>query len=512
MRKLFVLFMIFALVFSLGFAVKDGGILKQALEEDPPTLDPAYASDVAPGQLGALIFDGLLRYDYYSTKNVPCLAESYEASADAKEYLFHLRKGVKFHNGEEMKASDVKYSFERILRPETKSPMTWLFDMIEGAQDVIDGNAENATGIEVIDDYTLKITLSKPYAPFLKHLAMPSACIVPQSVAEEHGEMFSEYAIGTGPFKIKEWKHDIHLEFEANLDYFEGRPHLDGVLYKIIPDELVRIAEFEAGNLDIASIPDAEFDKWTNDPEWTPYIVHMASLNTYYMGMSYNHPLLSNLRVREAIALAIDRKKILETVRLGRGVLAHQMLPPGIEGYDSTVDIPYDPAKAMQILQEEGATGMEFELWTTTSSSVQRITEAIQAYLAMVGINVKLVRNDYSVFRSAVINGQPDAYWYSWWADFADPYNFLFIFRDYKGRLNFDDPEYDALIDKLETETDYAKQMELVKEITEIFLKDLPVIPFYHLDSYTLYQPWVHDLIIHTIYNGDKYMTVWMDK
>ncbi|MEC9488121.1 MAG: ABC transporter substrate-binding protein [Halanaerobium sp.] len=408
-----VVFLTLVLILLLGCSMalaeepQYGGTLNLSNNTDWDTIDPAYCSGFDAGAMAVKIFDGLVRFDYYSNDIVPCLATSWDTSEDGTVWTFYLRKGVKFHNGREVTAHDVKYSFDRLFDPETASPGTWAFDMIAGAQDSLDGVTDELTGVKVIDDYTVQFTLSYPFGLFLKHLTLPYALVVPQEVVAEYGDRFSEHAVGTGPWKLTKWEHNYELILDANEDYFDGRPYLDRIVYRVIPEPMTSFAEFEAGNLDFSSIPDAEWDRVMSDPEYEPYIHEMTELSTYYLALNCGIEPLDDPKVRRAVSMAIDRQTIIDTLRRGTDTLATGPLPPGIEGYVKRDPIPYDPEGAKALLAEAGyPDGFDIEIWSTTSSVTVRMVGAIQAYLKQVGINAEIVKNEWGVFFSAAQKGE----------------------------------------------------------------------------------------------------------
>ncbi|MGE5808652.1 MAG: ABC transporter substrate-binding protein, partial [Nitrospirota bacterium] len=234
------------------------GYLYLRLNNNPTTLDPALITDVQGGGIAAKLFNGLVRFSE-NLDIVPDLARSWQLSADQMTYTFRLRPDVLFSNGRRVTARDVKYSFERVLIPQTKAPLTWVLDKIEGANDVIAGKTTDLTGVRVVNDYTLTIRLVKPFGPFLSLLAMTTAYVVPREDVERLGGDFGTRPVGSGPYTLHEWKHGQHVVLAAREDYFEGRPKLNGIYYRIIPEDLTAVMEFETGRLDVLLIPSSEY-------------------------------------------------------------------------------------------------------------------------------------------------------------------------------------------------------------------------------------------------------------
>jgi len=215
---------------------RQGGTLRGVFNSDPPTLDPAAASDTTSSAVIRQVFDGLLELD---EKLVPqaALAERWTVTGDQRIYTFTLRRGVKFHNGREVKAADVKYSFERAA----KGKRPWVFEKITGARDYIKGTGSEIPGIRVVDDITVEIRLDKPFAPFLHLMAYDAAAVVPREEVEKRGGNFASHPVGTGAFRFASWRRDDQVVLERFRDHFRGAPPLERVVFRIIPAEITRL-------------------------------------------------------------------------------------------------------------------------------------------------------------------------------------------------------------------------------------------------------------------------------
>ena len=228
---------------------------------DPRSLDPAKATDVPSGRAVAYLFDGLTKFTPAGQVQ-PSIAKSWDVSPDGLRYTFHLRADVRFHDGTPLRARHVAQSFRRVLDPATKGGTLWPLYPIRGARAFADGKSDGTgttLGIETPNDTTVVITLDEPFAIFPKLLAMPVASILPDSV----GPDFSEHPIGTGPWKLVEWKHDDYLKFARNATYFGGAPSIDTLIARIIPEPSTAVAEFEAGTVDILYVPEDQTRDWT---------------------------------------------------------------------------------------------------------------------------------------------------------------------------------------------------------------------------------------------------------
>jgi ABC-type transport system substrate-binding protein len=493
------------------------GYLYLRLNSNPTTLDPALVTDVLGGAITAKLFNGLVRFNE-NLDIVPDIARSWKLSDDQLTYTFRLRRDVTFSNGRKVTAQDFKYSFERVLQPQTKAPLTWVLDKVQGAGDVISGKVQSISGISVVNDHTLMLKLEKPFGPFLSLLAMTTAYVVPREDVERLGQDFGTHPSGSGPYILTEWKHGQHVVLAAREDYFEGKPKLNGIFYRIIPEDLTAVLEFETGRLDVLEIPSSEYHRYTTDPQWRDLVYGRTGLNTYYLGLNCTRPPFDDVRVRRAVNYAIDRQHILYTIFEKRGVLASGPVPPGLwkskiwpqtsEGYG------YDPQKAKELIREAGAEGKTIKVYIPADPEVLDIVEVIQDYLAKSGLKAEITELDWSAFKHAVNDGEPDAFWLSWWADYPDPENFLFpLFHSASAgstgnRTRCLDPELDRLIETAQNTMDEQQRYRLYRQAESRVIKDAPWVFMWHKGDYFVVQPWVKDFRIYPIYSIDKRVDV----
>lgn len=488
------------------------GYLYLRLNSNPTTLDPALITDVMGGGIAAKIFNGLVRFNE-QLDIVPDIARSWSLSRDQLSYTFRLRHDVRFSNGRKITAHDVKYSFERVLTPGTKAPLTWVLDKIEGAGEFVKGKAPGVSGIRILNDHTVVLKLEKPFGPFLSLLAMTTAYIVPREEVARLGQDFGTHPIGSGPYTVQEWKHGQYVMLSAREDYFEGRPELNGIHYRIIPEDLTAVMEFETGRLDVLLIPSSEYKRYTTDPAWTNLVHGMPGLNSYYLGLNCTRPPFNDERVRKAMNMAIDRQRILNTVFEKRGVLATGPVPPGLWKNGMAGEsggYVYDPVKAGNLLREAGAAGATVNIYVTSDPEVLDIVEVVQSYLAKVGLTARITQLDWSAFKHAVNKGEPDAFWLSWWADYPDPENFLFpLFHSASvgssgNRTRCIDPDLDRLIEKAQRTMDHHQRYRLYRQAENRIVQNAPWVFMWHRADYYVIQPWVSNFKIYPIYSIDK--------
>lgn len=383
------------------------------------------------------IYDRLLEIevdDAGVSKIVPSLAEDWDISADGLEYTFHLRQDVKFQNGNDFTAEDVVYTFHRLLTVEN-GVNTELLDQVKGAAEVIEGSADTLEGVEMVDDYTVKITLKEPFAAFLSCLTAPGLSIYDSEATEAAGDQFGmdpAVTVGTGPFCFAGWTFNDQLVLVKNEDYWKGAPELPGVVIKIIPDTETQTMMFESGELDLLDldfVTDAADRFLETYPE---QIVQGPRVGITYFTMNFAIEPFQDLKVRQAVQMAIDRQAILDALYGGRGQVEHGIYPYGLIGFnEGQTKISYDPEKAKALLAEAGyPDGFTMELAADASASdtVTMALEIIKEQLAAVGINAEIKNYDESTWLETRKAGELGSFMSTWTADFNDPENFIYTF------------------------------------------------------------------------------------
>ena len=487
-----------------------GGIYKFPLDTDPPTLDPAKVTDTVSDRVIRCIFDGLVKIspagDY-----VPAIAASWESDPEGTVWTFHLREGVKFQNGKNVTARDFEYSFRRILDPKTGSPRTWVLDRIRGAKEFLAGKAQGVSGIEVVDDLTLRLTLSEPFAPFLGLLAMSTASAVPQEVVDQYGKEFAtrpEATVGTGPFVLKEWAHNNYLLLQSNKEYFAGAPYVDGVRFAIIAEPMARLQEFRSGNLHHTDIPpDLLADIRGNEKE-SKMIVSRPILDVYNMGFNCQKaPFLANPRLRQAFNYAIDREHLIKNVMNGLCEEAKGFVPPGVAGYEPGLPgYTYNPEKARQLLSDAGypdGKGLpEITLYYDSRPPRPDIAQVVIENLARIGVKIKPKQLEWSSFLEAVDAGEPAFFQLTWLADYPDPENFLYVLLDSKqwgppgNSTRYSNREFDKLVEQAGRITDKKERWKLYTNAENIAYNDAPWLILFWQHCNVLVAPEVHGLEI----------------
>ncbi len=472
---------------------KQGGSMIVTYKDDVTTLDPAIGYDWQNWSMIKSLFDGLMDYEPGTTNLVTDLAESYEVAPDGLTYTFKLRPGVKFHNGREMVAGDVKYSIERVLDPATQSPGAGFFGAVES--------------IETPDDSTVVFNLSRPDATFLHVMALNFAHVVPKEAVDEWGPDFGKHPVGTGAFKLKEWTLGQRVVFERNADYYqEGLPRLDEIVFEVGQEPVVALLRLQRGEVDIAgdSIPPAKFLEVTQDPAYSDYIVVGNQLHTGYVTMNVNIKPFDDPRVRKAVNMAINKDRIVRIIN-GRAAPANQPLPPLMPGYAEDYEgYAFDPEAAKALLAEAGyGDGIATELYVANTDPQPRIAQAIQQDLAAIGIAAEI----QSLAQANVIAaggtrlGAP-MIWsggMAWIADFPDPSNFYGPILGCGGAVEggwnwswYCNEELDKQAVAADSMADPAKAEERIALWRDIFVKimdDAPWAPVFNERRYTIKSP-----------------------
>ncbi|MBC7475020.1 MAG: ABC transporter substrate-binding protein, partial [Candidatus Sericytochromatia bacterium] len=533
-----------------------GKVFRSAIESDVPSLDSINVGDTTSHDVAYNIYNGLVTYRPQITASnqklidiVPDLAESWIESKDGKTYTFKLRKGVKFHNGREFNADDVKYTIERLANPKNGSKGLWTlgalpFVGIKKYQDACKAGQPNQgiEGIKVIDRYTVELKLEQ-LIPFALHvLAMTYYYVVPKEEVEKWGKDFNVHPVGTGPFMFKEWKRGKTVVLVKNPNYFEkGLPYLDTLVYDIIPSDLVRLGRFENGQLEYVdnnSLPAARFESIINDEKWNkigadkirsiPEIEDLSKtlimkkpiLSTEYLGMNVDSEYFKDKRVRKAFNYAVDKQKIVDRVYNGKRSIARGVLPPGFPGFNEKngVPYPYDPDKARELLAQAGWTdskgdgflynkeGKKFTmtLWYNQKEILASLCSSVQADLKDIGIDIEVRSLQWASYLDKIRKKEADFFRFGWSADYPDPDNFIWTLFSTKniGQDNstgYSNPVVDKLLDDARKTTEWSKREKLYNQAENIIIDDAAWIFLENEVQYKIVQPYVKGQQIHPL-------------
>jgi len=464
-----------------------GDIIIEGSIGDASNLIPMLANDSSSHEIASLCYNGLVKYDK-DLNLIGDLAESWDISEDNLTITFHLRKGVKWQDGVEFTAEDVLFGFQTITNPNTPTPYAGDFQEVEKA--------------EVVDRYTFRVKYKRPFAPGLASWSY--VVVLPKHILEGKDITKSPLVrkpLGTGPYQLKEWKTGEKIELIYNPNYFEGRPYLDGLIYKIIPDLATLFLELKAGNIDFMGLNPFQYLRQTATPYFQKNFrkyKYLAFAYTY-LGFNLLNPMFQDKRVRQAISYAIDKREILEGVLLGLGEIATGPYKPGTWQFNPHLKpYPYNPEKARTLLKEAGwvdrnrdkileKDGKPFEFTVITNQgNSERIktAEIIQRRLAEVGIKMNIrvfewatLINEYidkKNFEATILGwtiGQdPDLFdiWHSSKTNFKE-LNFI----------SYKNPEVDRLIMEGRYTFDQEKRKRAYFRIQEILAEEQPCVFLY---------------------------------
>ena len=500
-----------------------GGTYRRALANNPATLDPAFVSDIYSRTVVTQISEGLVQFDAHLNP-VPAIAEFWEASRDGRTWTFTLRQGVQFHHGREVTAQDFVYSFTRLLSPKALGPMIDFLRRIQGADEFIEGKAATVQGLKAIDRDTLQLALKEPFAPSLTVLALANAAVVPQEEVERLGDRFAQAPVGAGPFKLVRWEPGKEIVLAANEHYYEGRPFLDTVVFKIGGTFEQTFAQFLAGNLDEAIIPSGKTEEVQKEPRYRQYqLLRRPTLGLLFIGFNTQLKPFDDKRVRQAFNYGVDKEAIVREITQMGSLPANGVLPPGMPGHDPDLQgYAYDPAQAKQLLAEAGyPNGAGFpvvQLWTVSKAeSTKAELAAYQKYLAELGVKVDIhFTDEWTRYTAMLRRGELQMFRYAWYADLPDPDNFFFPLLHSGGQPNYmryRNPQVDRLLERARGELDYAQRVKFYREAERIVMEDAPWITQHnHIFEY-LYQPYVQGVEVSLL--GDRWIPmnkIWLKR
>src|SRR5271169_1338664 len=473
----------------------DPNTVVMIIESSPTNLDPRVGLDAQSERIGELLFDSLVRRDeHFELK--PWLAESWEIP-DPQTYVFHLRKGAHFHNGQLLTARDVKWTFDSLLMGKIRSSKVATYNKIER--------------IDASDEYTVIFRLKEPTASLLWNLSDGAIGIVPYG----SGENFNQHPIGSGPFRFVSAQQDKEVVIERNLDYWAEQPHIQRVLFKVIPDATTRALELRkhSADLTINSLTADTVVALRSDPGLD--VIQAPGTIYAYIAMNLRDPILKDVRVRQAMAYAIDVKPIIRYLLRNQAQPAFSILPPEHWAYDGDVRrYPYDPAQARELLDEAGyrpQAGIRFHITMKSSSddATRLMAVVLQQQLREVGIALDIRTFEFATFFSDITKGAYQLYSLRWIGGNQDPDIFEYVFDSASfppkraNRTFYSNPRVDELIREGRTTLDQDKRKVIYAEIQRIVAEELPYINLWYLDNVLVHTNRVRGIQLNPAANYD---------
>ncbi len=475
-----------------------GGTLSVYINE-PVSIEPLDLGESEGVKVGDALFDGLAAYDALTGELIPAAAESWEANEDATVWTFYLDPNAKFHDGSPVTAQDFVYAWNRLSDPANESSVSWHLEPVKGWQAMQEGTATELEGVKAIDDNTLEVTLEYSYGDFEYVVGHQTLAPVPQAVVEEMGQdAFAEAPVGNGPFMVApgtKWEHNQKISVVEFADYYGEVPNIDGVDFMIYVDPAAAFLEFEAGNLDFAQIPLGQIestvakygqseDGYTADPGKQTLLGD--ELATYYLSVNVEDGGMSNLDLRKAISLAINRETICDVVMEGTRAPADNFVPNGVLGYEpGTWEYSkYDLEAAKQYLADagypDGAGAPEITLSAATGGGSVEVWNLVQSDLEALGLSCEQEYTEGAAYLEKLQAGEYQIGPLSWTADYPIFDNFMFSTFYSESANNFSgykNPEVDAMMTEARATTDTAARIAKWQEINEVIQADVPVIP-----------------------------------
>jgi len=466
---------------------------------DPITLDPAVSGEMISHEYIQQIYNGLVRLDE-NLEPAPDIAERWDISTDGRTYTFYLRRDVKFQDGRQVTAYDFKYSLERACNPATGSQTaaTYLGDIV-GIEDVLAGRTAEISGVQAIDDYTLRITIDTPKSYFLAKMTYPVAFVVDRNEAEMGGQWWRE-PNGTGPFRVVEWQEENQLVLEKNDHYHGERAKVDTAVFKLwggVPMNLYETGEIDATEVDINYV-----DKVT-DPAGNFYkeLQIAPELSFSYIGFDHTRPPFNDANLRRAFSMALDKDRLVSLVFKDMMERADGILPPGIPGFNENLrGLEFDVEQAKELIASSsyGSVDNLPPITVTTMGWGGLISSGLEAIIhewrQNLGVEVTVRQLEPAPFLYHLKEEKDEMYLLGWVADYPHPQNFLeLLFRtgEENNAGEYSNPAVDDVLDRAGVELDFDASLALYQQAEQMMVKDAACIPLWFSKNYYLVKPYV---------------------
>ena len=466
---------------------------------DPLTLDPALSSEMTSHEYVMQLFSGLVRPGD-NLEPTGDIAERWQISDDGRTYTFYLRQGVKFHDGRQVTADDFKYSWERACDPEIQSltAATYLGDIV-GVGEVLSGVSDEISGVKVIDDFTLEVTIDAPKSYFLSKLTYPTAFVVDRANVEAGGEWWRN-PNGTGPFKLKQWQESELLVLERNELYYGELAKVNEVVFHLLAGMPMNM--YETGEIDVTGVDLNYIEKVTDEtgPFYSDFKV-TPELSFFYIGFNAAKPPFDDANIRRAFSQAIDKDKLVSLVFKGMVQRADGILPLGMPGYNEALQgLDYDIDRAKELIAQSSY-GDVFSLPPITITTMgwggpigSDLEAIIYQWQQNLGVEVKIRQLEPGRFLYNLKEEKDEMYYMGWIADYPHPQNFLDVLFHSGADNNYGEysnPEVDALLEAAGVEGDSELSLALYQQAEQTLVADAACLPIYFGQSYILVKPYI---------------------
>ncbi|MBY0223438.1 ABC transporter substrate-binding protein [Sporosarcina aquimarina] len=503
---------------------KEGGTVVYARGADSVGLDPINITDGESIRVTHAIFETLFEYDK-DLQLQPKLAESYKTSEDGLTWTLALKKGVTFHDGTDFNADAVVFNFERWMDTENEYHIgdfpyyPFLYGGFKGDEE------HKIDYVKAVDEHTVEIKLKEKVAPFISYLAIPMFGIASPTAIEQYNERFYENPVGTGPFQFDSWTRNDKIVVKANENYYvENQPLLDQIIFTVVPDNSARLNVLLSGEADFIDGMNPE-DAKTVEKDGKLKLVKRPSFNEGFIVMNTQKAPFDDVKVRQAINMAIDKKALVDGFYSGFADVAKSPVPPALWGYNDEIeDYKFDVKAAKALLAEAGyPEGFETEIWAMSNPrpylpQPMKTAEAIQANLEEIGIKAKIVTYEWATYLEKTGDGQHPMALYGWTGVMADPDNFLYpnlsntnMETPANNLAFYDNEEFQELIEQARVTFDQDERIELYKKAQERFHLDAPWVPLAHTTPPIAFADYVKGFEPHPMEN-DNYAVMYLDK
>lgn len=505
-----------------AYAQRDGGTASLVLPYGASitTLDIHSSARAQDGIISLAIHRGLYSWDSDRNEPVPELAKAVEVSPDGMVYTYRLRDNARFHNGRKLTAADIVWSYQRILDPKGAFAGARYLRVIAGAEEFEAGKATSISGLEAVDDNTLKITLKDRVDP-AQYLFWPEVSVLPREEVERLGPGFATAPVGLGPYKFVSMTSGSRIVVERFDDFYKGKPHLDKIVYNIMGEAPARDVAFRSKDIDVNLLGSAQYPVYKADPVFAKNLVEVAEYRTRFFALNPRFKPFQDKRVRQAINYAINSDLIINRLVKDKAYRATGWLPTTSVAYNPEIKaFPFDPEKAKQLLKEAGyEKGFEVELVTTNNESFgNTIVEATIPFLAKAGIIVKPKVVENAVGQDLLFQkGDFDAAIWSL-ASGPDPLAAMKRFHSTTSRpagniFGYANKDMDALIDAASAAKDKTEQANILKKADALLVDDAAMWFFNYNKAVLVHQPWLKGIQKNAVELTNQYPEyLWIDE
>lgn len=484
-----------------------GGTYRIAIPGQLTTFDPARVCTPADRWLAMNLFDRLVALDNQN-QPIPELAESWTTSSDGLTWTFKLRDSAMFHTGKPVTGESVKYSIERLVNLTIRAPKSWLFSSVSGYREYISGQTNQICGISIINNRLIQLRLLKSNPNLLYVLSSPAASIVsPEDIAN-----IDTQPIGSGAFIFAE-QTTKYIRLTANPTYWEGQPYIDTLQFTISDNPTSDMLEFELGNLEECFVPEEEFHRIDENPQWKNLLTPVEIPNIAYLGFNLTKSPMTDISFRQALKYAIDRKGILDIVLNNHGILANSLVPnikPDSDIYE------YSTVSAQQLIRTFPKRTMTL-LVNKNERGTYHVAQRIQANLLAAGYPIQVEEVPESEYSRRISEGNYDLFYCQYFSDIPDPEIILHTLLLEKNlgiegnQTFYYHPQLEAVLDSAKTTIDESDRNNQLLHAAKIVQQDIPVIPFFQVIPYIIRQPNVENLD-RAVYQYRSFKNVWLNK